>query len=112
MRKQMTTDPRPKSRKRLFLLNLLPFLHLCACLIIAFAHLEQAWGYLFLVDIPMSAIILAIGYNYDHPLLLFGVLGTLWWYLLSGAADMLIRRLWARGNHPVAASPERRPQAY
>ena len=77
------------------LVYLLPFLHLCACLIIAFARLESGWGYMVLVDIPMSVIILAISYSFDHPLLLFGTLGTLWWYLLSRAAQMIGTRVFA-----------------
>jgi hypothetical protein len=74
----------------------LPFLHLCICVVIRLAHLDKAWGYMFLVDIPMSVIILAISYNFDHPLLLFGTLGTLWWYLLSRAAEMIWIRIFAK----------------
>jgi hypothetical protein len=81
-----------KRRLRFILVHLLPFLHLCACLTIAFAHLESAWQYMMLIDVPMSVIIVAISYIFDHPLLLFGTLGTLWWYLLSRAAEMLFRR--------------------
>jgi hypothetical protein len=57
-----------------------------------------------LVDIPMSVIILAISYSFDHPLLLFGTLGTLWWYLLSRAADMIGSRIRRDSDSPDAAS--------
>lgn len=38
----------------------------------------------------MSVIIVATGYNFDHPLVLFGTLGTLWWYLLSRAVEKTV----------------------
>jgi hypothetical protein len=37
-------------------------------------------------DIPVSFIVLVVSYNFDHPLILFGIVGTTWWYLLSRAA--------------------------
>ena len=82
----------PNRRLHFILVHVLPFSHLCACLTIALAHLESGWGHMFVIDIPMSVIILAVSYNFDHPLLLFGTLGTLWWYLVSRAAEMLFRR--------------------
>jgi hypothetical protein len=66
--------------------HVLPFLHLSGCFVIALAHLDSAWGYMFLVDAPASVFVLALAYNHDRPLLLFGIIGTLWWYLLSYAA--------------------------
>jgi RHS repeat-associated protein len=75
------------TRSRVFLLvHILPFLHLCACLVIALARLGAGWQYMFLIDAPASGFVLALSYNYDHPLILFGTIGTLWWYLLSYAA--------------------------
>jgi len=41
-----------------------------------------------LVDAPMSVVIIAISYNFDHPLLLFGTLGTLWWFVESRSRDV------------------------
>jgi hypothetical protein len=78
----------PTKRLRFLLIYMLPFLHLCACMIIALARLESGWGYLLFVDAPASILILAESYNWDHPLILFGVFGTLWWYLLSRAAEI------------------------
>ena len=40
----------------------------------------------------MSVIILTISYDFNHPLIVFGILGTLWWYLLSRAAEMVLMR--------------------
>jgi hypothetical protein len=69
-----------------FLVHVLPLLHLCSCLVIASAHLEAAWGYMLWIDAPVSVFVLALAYSYDRPFLLFGTIGTLWWYLLSYAA--------------------------
>jgi hypothetical protein len=80
-------------RIHFILVHLLPFLHLCACLTIALAHLESAWQYMILIDFPMSVIMIAISYNFDHPLLIFGTLGTLWWYLLSRGAEIVFGKL-------------------
>ena len=90
-----------KSTKRSIWLLVLPSLHLLTCFSIGLAHLDAGWGYMFVVDIPMSVIILAIAYNFNHPSLLFGILGTLWWYLLSRAADMVIRGLRGTASQPV-----------
>lgn len=68
----------------------MPSLHLCACFVFALAHLGSAWGYMPSVDFPMSLIILFISYSFDHPLLLFGTLGTLWWYLLSRVVEYVL----------------------
>jgi len=51
----------------------------------------MGWGYLLMIDIPMSVIIGAIAYSFQHPLILFGTLGTLWWYFLSRLAEMICR---------------------
>jgi hypothetical protein len=75
---------------------LLPFIHLGACIVIGLARLDKAWGYMLFVDVPMSVIIGAISYNFDHPLLLFGTLGTLWWYLISRAVEMVRIRIFAK----------------
>jgi hypothetical protein len=69
--------------KRISLIYLAPFLHLCACLIIAVLRLESGWHYMTIVDVPASTVVIAMLYDFDHPLILFGVIGTLWWFLLS-----------------------------
>jgi hypothetical protein len=76
-----------------FLVYLLPLLHLCACIIIVLAQVGRGWEYLGLIDFPASVIIAAMDYNFDHPLFLFGVFGTLWWYLLSRGAQIMGARL-------------------
>lgn len=76
-----------------FLIYLLPLLHLCACITIVLANVDRGWEYLGLIDFPASVLALAIAFNFDHPLLLFGVIGTLWWYFLSRAAEVMGTRL-------------------
>jgi len=71
------------SGKRISLIYLVPFLHLCACLIITVLRLESGWHYMTIVDVPASVLVITFLYDFDHPLILFGTIGTLWWYLLS-----------------------------
>jgi hypothetical protein len=92
------------SKLRPLSVYLLPSLHICACLTIALAHLETAWGYLLFIDAPMSVFIGAISYNFDHPLILFGTLGTLWWYMLSRLAAMIWRMFRGADRNPRASS--------
>lgn len=89
---------------RLVLLHVLPFLHLCACVAVAVAHVQSGWEYLAKADTLMTVPIFALSYHYDHPLLLFGVLGTLWWYFLSWLAALLIARVWKRSTRAAKAS--------
>jgi len=95
------------STKRLFLLHLLPFLHLCACFAIALARLDSGWQYLTMIDAPASVLVIALIYNFNHPLILFGIVGTVWWYLLSRAAEMIGSRVFATIRNRRAARAER-----
>jgi hypothetical protein len=81
--------------KRLVLIHSLPFIHLLVCLIIATAKIESGWETMLMADFPMSVIVVAIIYNFDHPLLLYGTLGTLWWYLISRTLEMVWLRLFS-----------------
>lgn len=85
------------------LVHILPLAHLCACVVIAVAHMEAAWGYMFWVDAPASVFILALAYNHIQPFVLFGIIGTLWWYLVS----YVIQFVWIR----ISAVRSRRMQA-
>jgi hypothetical protein len=62
------------------------------------ARIESGWQFMLMIDAPASVLIVALIYNFNHPLILFGVVGTTWWYLLSRAAEMVIDRIrkWAR----------------
>ena len=74
----------------------LPVLHLCLVVAIAteLLEFEGSWGWflVFLIDLPFS-ILLVFLQNVVSPLLVFGVLGTLWWYFLSVWASSLIDNL-------------------
>jgi hypothetical protein len=69
--------------KNVTLIRLLPLLHAFAC-----AALLGPWpdlGALFMIiDFPASILILTFAWRYDVQLVfVFGVFGTLWWFLLS-----------------------------
>ena len=82
----------PEKRRRNELVLLLPLLHLCACFTIALGRLNSGWEYLTYIDLPVSVLILSASYRFDHPLILFGAIGTLWWYMSSRLAEIWITR--------------------
>jgi len=73
-----------------FMVFLLPFLHLGACLAIWIGRIDTGWQKLLIVDFPFSIVLAGLMFRNVNPLLSFGVLGTLWWYLLS----VILRRLF------------------
>lgn len=85
-----------RSRTRLFLVHLLPLIHLCVCLAIAITNADLGWQYMIVIDTPASVLVIALLYRFDHPLILFGLIGTLWWYLLSRALEMAWSRVFER----------------
>jgi hypothetical protein len=64
----------------------LPVLHVCLCVATKVGLLpsEGSWGWflVFLIDFPFSVVLLPL-LKIADPLLVFGVLGTAWWYLIS-----------------------------
>jgi hypothetical protein len=84
-----------RSPTRSPLVHLLPLLHLCACLTVTLRGIESGWQYMTMIDAPASVLVIALIYNFDHPFILFGIVGTLWWYLLSFAAAFCWIRLSA-----------------
>ena len=73
------------------LVYFLPFLHVCACL--ATAAIGSDWKYIGLVDYPASIVAVGLAWHYNaSPLLFFGIIGTLWWYLLSWAAAFVVHK--------------------
>jgi hypothetical protein len=72
-----------KNNFKTLLCYLLPALHLFACVWIQVAGVISGWEHLITIDFPFSIILVGLTWRFDHPLLWFGVLGTLWWYLLS-----------------------------
>ena len=60
-------------------------LHLLFCLVVYGSPSEGSWQWLpmLLIDFPASLLVLLLARVYGMPpLLLFGVIGSLWWYLL------------------------------
>jgi len=72
----------------------LPALYLGLCLTIALDLIpsEGSWGWFpaFVAALPFSIVLLPV--TRVAPLLVFGVFGTLWWYLVSRIASALIAR--------------------
>lgn len=89
---------------RTFLIVLLPFLHMSACVIVELGQLRSGWMYISFADFPASAFAMAISYQWDHPFVVFGIIGTLWWLMLSVVAAHLFERIWrwrSRGSGPA-----------
>ena len=74
----------------------LPILHLGACLAIWFGHINAGWQYLLMIDFPFSVVLAGLMFRDVNQLLSFGILGTLWWYVLSLAARRILRNANAR----------------
>jgi hypothetical protein len=79
------------SSRNPFLVYLLPFLHLGACLAIWIGHIDTGWQKLIIVDFPFSIVLVGLMFREVNPLLSFGILGTLWWYVLSLGVRWLFR---------------------
>jgi hypothetical protein len=84
----------PKPRIPFLLVYVLPFIHLCACLIVAFARIETGWEQLIKFDFPFSIVLAGLTFRLDHPLIWFGILGTLWWYLWSWIVWLIFTGEW------------------
>jgi len=70
----------------------LPLLHLGACITVELANLP--WMYMVYVDFPLSFLLLGLAWRFDNGLIVFGVFGTLWWYLLSRVVYSILRKMW------------------
>jgi hypothetical protein len=81
------------SRWRLFALLILPFLHLCACAVAAHGPVVDLQP-IIVIDTPLSFLVLALaGWASPHLLIWFGILGTLWWYLVALFVELEARKL-------------------
>ena len=72
----------------------LPVLHLFACITIALANLESGVHYLIYIylDFPFSLVLVMLGWRNDSFLILFAILGTCWWWLLSWLSFYRLRK--------------------
>lgn len=88
----MREDTRETGKK---LRYVLPSLHLALCVSTAAGIMESegswAWFLVFLVDFPLSILLLPM-LRIAHPLLVFGVVGTAWWYWIGRFAIYLFVR--------------------
>lgn|GEM_PF-2265749 len=83
---------RPISRGWQLVSVILPLMHICLC--IGNAPSDTKVGYLLpliYVDFPLSIVLLGLAWNSHYLFVWFGVLGTLWWYLLVRFAEILSR---------------------
>jgi len=91
------------------LIYFLPILHFCACLmstlryfVPGLQYLVVIWEFVTHADLPISLVTFAFG---PHSSVLAAiwivVAGTLWWYLLSRAAEILFNRFTSR-RKPVS----------
>jgi hypothetical protein len=84
------------SSRNPFMVYLLPILHFGACLAIWLGNIDTGWQKVIIVDFPFSIVLVGLMFRNDNPLFIFGILGTLWWYLLSLVIRWLFR--FARGR--------------
>ena len=73
-----------------------PGIHLltCAAAQLGLFGSEGSWGWfpVFVVDFPFSILLLP-ALKVAPPLLVFGIVGTAWWYLINWAIVYCVRRL-------------------
>jgi hypothetical protein len=82
---------------------LLPTLHLCACLvgfvgplIPSLQYIGIVFTFILVADLPISTPVYALAWKFGAlSVIWIFVAGTLWWYLLSGGALILLKRLRA-----------------
>jgi hypothetical protein len=94
------------TRKHFCWIYVLPLLHFCAYLLSlsgvvvpAFQSVAIAGEFIMLADLPISLVAYALAWKYSSLAALWILIaGTLWWYLLSRAADLVINRLRDRGS--------------
>jgi len=74
-----------------YLVYLLPLLHLGGCLAVWLTHDAE---YIIFIDFPFSILFMVLGYrgvSLSVNLGILGILGTLWWYLLSLGIRRVVR---------------------
>jgi hypothetical protein len=79
----------------------LPILHFCACLmstlryfVPGLQYLVVIWDFVMHADFPISLLVHALTPKYAPLVAIWIVVaGTLWWYLLSRAAEFVINKL-------------------
>ncbi len=69
--------------------------HFAFALFIHFSPAVGSWQWfpVFVADFPVSILPLLVIPPSVPPLLTFGAIGSVWWFLLAGWAALLVRRL-------------------
>jgi hypothetical protein len=94
-------------RKTLMLASLpLPVMHLALCVVTQLVRHTETWPWLlpYAVDLPLSLVLVPLS-DRIPPLVVFGVLGTAWWYVINRVAVAVAVRVAER------KPPPRRPTA-
>jgi hypothetical protein len=80
-------------------LLVLPVLHLALCIVVQFTSSEGGWAWfpIYLVDLPFSYVLLFVGRFVPSGFVVFGILGTLWWYFISVFVRWFFRMIQQRG---------------
>jgi len=65
-----------------YLIYLLPSLHLGACLAMWLSDYHNLEP-MILIDFPFSVLAVVAAYQGVNPWIIFGIVGTLWWYFIS-----------------------------
>jgi hypothetical protein len=84
---------------------ILPVLHLCACFVSMTGYVIpslESWGiaftYILMLDIPISVVAYALAWKYPAIATIWiFVVGTLWWYLLSRAIELVFDKFIDQG---------------
>jgi len=75
----------------------LPLVHLGFCIATARGLNDGQGGWtwfpFFLADFPFSILFLPLFSVFDHPAIVFGIVGTLWWYVVSASVAWLFKAL-------------------
>jgi hypothetical protein len=89
------TAPIANGSRRFWLSFAVAAVHLCVCVATRIRLLESegswAWFPVFLVDFPFSILLLPL-LKIADPLLVFGLLGSAWWFLISRLGVYALRR--------------------
>ena len=65
-------------------LLILPALHVILCVVVQLNPNEWQWFPVFVVDLPFSMLLRFLAFlKFLPPILIFGLFGTLWWYVVS-----------------------------
>ena len=72
---------------------ILPALHMVACVVVQFGPSEGSWQWFpfFFIDFPISIFLMFLG-NILPGFVVFGIFGTLWWYLINASIWYFYRK--------------------